>query len=70
MNPINLTLIFALACPQVMMVNKTKQPWSEFDLKTLAKAKTHCSEIYPNSPCVKMFRKFGFQSYTVLCGRP
>lgn len=62
-------LELTLACPAVRMVNKTKEPWTEHDNKTLAYVQTQCKKRYPNSPCVKMFRKFGYQSYTVLCGK-
>lgn len=62
-----LTLI-ALSCPQVKMQNTTKYPWNQFDKETLARAKNRCGKIYQDAPCVKLFKKYDKQDYSVVCG--
>lgn len=59
----------ALSCPPTKMENATTYPWNEFDMKTLKHVKTRCGQIYPNSPCVKLFRKWDKKDYSVICGR-
>lgn len=67
---ISLLLAAAInSCPVVKMENKTKFPWNDFDKASLRKAQDHCGTIYPSSPCVKLFRKYGERDYSVLCGR-
>ena len=61
-------LLVGLVCPQTVQVNKTSEPWNDHDAKILQTVKKRCGELYPEAPCVKLFRKFDSQSYTVLCG--
>lgn len=62
-------LVFAAAvCQPPKLENKTKFPWNDFDKKTLKGAATRCGQKYPNSPCVKLFRKHGERDYSVICG--
>ncbi len=67
---INLLLVAALnGCPAVKMENKTKFPWNDFDRTSLHRAQAHCGTIYPNSPCVKRFIKYGQKDYAVVCSK-
>lgn len=63
-----IVLAVGLICPTTVQVNKTDEPWNDHDKKTLEFVKKRCEQIYPDAPCVKLFRKFDSQSYTVLCG--
>lgn len=60
--------MLALSCSPVKMVNVSKEPWTQFDYQTLAKAKVRCKELYSDAPCVSLFRKFEPLMYTVMCG--
>lgn len=55
-------------CPLPKLENKTNFPWNDYDRKTFKHASKRCGELYTNSPCVKLFRKWGEQDYSVLCG--
>lgn len=61
-------LLLALSCPDTKMVNATKFPWNEWDRSRLQYSKKRCGEMYPEAPCVKLFRKWGKQDYSVVCG--
>lgn len=66
------TFAFVIAlnlCPKTKLINVTPYPWNEFDTATLRIANKRCGELYPNSRCVKMFRKWGERDYSVICGR-
>jgi hypothetical protein len=63
-----LSFVRADSCPKVRMQNVTKVPWTQHDRDVLVRAQKRCGELYPDMPCVKLFRKFGFQMYTVICG--
>jgi len=61
-------LLMALSCPKTLMDNQTNFKWTAHDYKTLEYAKKRCVEIYPDSKCVKYFKKWGKQDYSVICG--
>lgn len=65
---VSILLLAALLCPKTHMQNITKQPWTKYDYSMLDRATLRCGELYPDAPCVKLFRKFNFQSYSVICG--
>lgn len=65
---IQLFILLTLSCPVTKMQNITPFPWNDHDFNTLAFVKNRCVQIYPDSPCVKLFRKFGKQDYSVICG--
>ena len=66
----SLLLLLALSCPNTIIINQNKEPWNEFDAKTLASAKIRCGELYPDAPCVKKFYKRpDEQNYWVICGK-
>jgi hypothetical protein len=55
-------------CPKTKIVNTSGLPWVENDQKTLEHSKKRCGQIYFDSPCVKVFEKYNFQAYRVICG--
>jgi hypothetical protein len=61
-------LLLALSCSPPVMQNKTKYPWNDFDRKELKYAQKRCGEIYKDSPCVKLFKKYDKNQYSVICG--
>ena len=61
-------LLLSLSCPQTKMVNVTKFSWNDYDRSVLKQVQKRCGELYNDSPCVKLFRKFGEQDYSVICG--
>ncbi len=58
----------SLACSAVKMQNTTSFPWNDYDRSILKQAQTRCGELYSDAPCVKLFRKWGPQDYSVICG--
>lgn len=64
---ITLMLMMALSCPDTKIENWTKQ-WTDYDQKTLDHAKVRCSELYPEAPCLKLFRKKDSTTYNAICG--
>lgn len=68
--PAALLLISVLGCPAPKMQNVSGLAWNDYDRSILKQAKKRCGELYEDSPCVKLFRKFDFQAYTVICGEP
>lgn len=62
-----IALVLALSCPAPLMQNVSQFPWNDYDRKELRYAEKRCAEIYSDSPCVKLFRKFDKQSYSVIC---
>jgi len=63
-----LTLLLALSCPKTEMLNVTNYEWNKHDVETLTYSKKRCGELYKDAPCVKLFRKWGKQDYSVVCG--
>jgi len=55
-------------CPKTKMLNTSKYPWVDYDYEILEYSKKRCSQMYQNSPCVKLFKKYNKQQYSVLCG--
>ena len=67
------TVMFALSagsCPQTKMLNTSKYGWNDYDMDMLKQAKKRCGELYPDAPCVKLFKKYDKLSYSVICGAP
>jgi len=68
------TLIFTSAlfinshCPATVFENTSQQPWTKYDYEVFAAAQKRCGEIDENTPCLKLFRKYNVQQYTVICG--
>lgn len=63
-----LLVLAALSCPATKMQNVTKFPWNDHDRSILQQARKRCGELYQDAPCVKLFRKYGKQDYSVICG--
>lgn len=63
-----LLVLAALSCPTTKMMNVTKYPWNDHDRQILTQTRKRCGELYPDAPCVKLFRKYGKQDYSVICG--
>lgn len=64
----SLALFITLSCPATKMVNVSGDPWNDYDKSILEQAKKRCVQLYEDSPCVKLFRKYGKQDYSVICG--
>lgn len=62
-------LMAALNCPITKMVNTSGLPWNAEDKKVMQYCTKRCSQIYPRSPCLKIFTKKAKQDYTVICGK-
>ena len=61
-------IVLLMNCPLPVMQNVTKFHWNSYDRTILVQAQKRCGELYPGSICVKLFRKFGVQDYSVICG--
>jgi hypothetical protein len=66
---ITLSILMNLLCSEPKMQNVSRYPWNAFDRSTLRQAKKRCGELYPDDPCVKLFRKYEKLSYSVICGK-
>lgn len=64
-----ISILLALSCPNVVMLNTSHYPWNKYDYSMLSQAKVRCGQIYKGNQCVKLFKKFDFQSYSVICGK-
>lgn len=62
-------IVLAVGCSVTMVENRTNA-WLRRDYSTLLASTERCRAKYPESPCVKLFRKHSFQGYHVLCGEP
>lgn len=66
-----MNMIFFMAfCMEPEILNTTSSPWNNHDEETLTYAKKRCGEIYDDAPCVKLFKKYGKQDYSVICAAP
>jgi hypothetical protein len=63
-----LLVLLALSCPATKLQNTSLYPWDKEDKKYLATAKRRCGQLYPDSPCLKLFKKFDELSYIAICG--
>ena len=61
-------MLTALVCAMTVMQNVSKQPWNDYDRQMLQYATKRCAEMYEDAPCVKLFRKYNVQQYSVICG--
>jgi hypothetical protein len=66
----SLLLLAALSCPKTVIVNTSGHPWNKQDQETLDYTRKRCVQIYEDAPCVKWFKKWGKQDYSVICGAP
>lgn len=62
-------IILVLSCPITVMQNITKYPWNDYDRSILKQTEKRCGEIYKDAPCVKLFKKWDKQDYSVVCGK-
>lgn len=61
--------LLLIACLPPKMLNVSIFPWNKYDYNILNQAKIRCGKIYPDSPCVKLFKKYNKQQYSVICGK-
>ncbi len=63
-------IIFSLVagCSPTKIVNDTKV-WSKIDKMNQERAQNRCIELYPSSPCLKVFWKTEINVYRAICGR-
>lgn len=54
------------ACALPLLVNLTKEPWTEFDLDTVNRSQKTCKEKY--NSCLKKFVKMEEKHYYAICG--
>lgn len=61
-------VILALSCPAPVLQNVSGYPWNSYDKKEQRYAEKRCKQIYDDAPCLKLWRKFGKQDYSAICG--
>ncbi len=61
-----LTAVLTVCSPTKILSEK---PLDDYDKKTLEHARKRCGELYPNSPCVKVFIVYKPRTYGVVCGK-
>lgn len=66
--PILLAAKFASACPPEVVINTSKEKWLPYDQEMLIYARKRCKQIWPDASCLKIFKKYEPQSYSVICG--
>ncbi len=63
---ITAVVLLAAGCLNTSVENRTSE-WTRRDDTTLAVSQKRCEAKFPDSPCVKLFRKHSFQGYHVVC---
>jgi hypothetical protein len=53
------------SCP---LVKKIGGPFTPVDKQNMEVARKRCGEIYPSSPCLKVFAKMAAYTYRAICG--
>lgn len=53
------------SCPKVRDIGG---PFTDIDKKNKEVARKRCVEIYPTSPCLKVFAKMAAYTYRAICG--
>lgn len=61
-------ILLAAACAPTTVENRTTENWTSRDQSHLVWAVRRCEERFPESPCVRSFRKNKPQGYRVICG--
>lgn len=64
---ITIILLAGMSCPATKIENHTKE-WNKLDQATFARAEVRCGELYPEAPCLKLFRKKDKLTYQAVCG--
>lgn len=54
-------------CPATTIQNLT-DTWNKQDQTTYEGAIKRCGQLYPESPCLKLFRKKDATTYNAICG--
>lgn len=57
-----------LSCPTTRFELTGVQALGLQDKQALEQAQKRCPILYPNSPCVRVFRRTAPQTYQVICG--
>jgi len=60
-------ILVSLMCPDINIVNLTID-WETRDSLVLEYVQKRCGEIYPKSPCLKIFTKKEDGVYNAVCG--
>ena len=63
---VSLLLLATLSCPKEVFINVSKYPWNDWDRSRIIYARKVCRKD-KISPCMKWFKKWGKQDYSVLC---
>lgn len=61
-------IIMSISCTPTKIQNVSGFKWNAHDRETLNYSKKRCQELYEDSPCVRLFKKYGKQDYSVICG--
>lgn len=64
-----LLLAANLTCPFTKLVLPAGEKPNELDKATVKRARFHCKELYPRSPCAKTVSRKNKLDYQVVCGR-
>jgi len=66
----NLALLMSsTGCPSTNITNRTHSEWNSRDQSVFVQNLERCRSKYPNSPCLKLFKKTGTRSYRALCSK-
>ena len=64
-----LLLAANLTCPFTKLVLPAGEKPNELDKATVKRARFHCKELYPRSPCAKTVSRKNKLDYQVICGK-
>jgi hypothetical protein len=56
------------ACSETKLILPSGEKETADDRSAVARAKHHCPELYPNSPCARSVERRKYLSYWVICG--
>lgn len=62
-----LILLAGITCAEPTVINNTEY-WTTHDEWSFQKAQTRCAELFPEAPCLKIFKKKEENLYNAICG--
>lgn len=60
-------MLFTATCAATTIINQTPE-WIQQDAAALNRAQLRCQDIYPESPCLRVFKKLEPSVYSAICG--
>jgi hypothetical protein len=63
-----LAMTLGHVCMAITLENVSPEPWNAYDFDRMNYSVRRCGELYPDAPCLRLWRKYEHQQYTAICG--